>query len=56
MTLKELEKMKTAETIKLDAMIAIRKLLDEAQRAYKAAGGEDDWEDVEAEIKEKVFE
>jgi len=56
MTLKDLQAMKTAENVKLDAMIAIREILDKAKSDYKKAGGEADWSEVEDEIREKVFE
>lgn len=56
MTLKDLQAMKTAENIKLDAMIAIREILDKAERDYKKAGGTDEWSEAEAEIIEKVTE
>jgi hypothetical protein len=56
MTLKDLQTMKNAENVKLDTMIKIREILDAAKKEYAKAGGEDDWEEVETEIKEKVFE
>lgn len=56
MTLKDLQAMKTAENVKLDAMIKIREILDAAEKDYKKAGGDSDWADVEDEIKERVFE
>lgn len=55
MTLKDLQAMKTAENIKLDAMIAIREILDKAKADYKKAGGSDDWSEVEEQIQEAVF-
>ena len=55
MTLKDLQAMKTAENVKLDAMIKIREILDAARKEYKAAGGEEDWSEIETEIQEKVF-
>jgi uncharacterized protein YaaN involved in tellurite resistance len=56
MTLKELEAMKAAETTVFDAMIEIRRILDKAKADYKKAGGEREWDEVEEEIKERVFE
>ena len=56
MTLKELEQMKAAENVALDAMIEIRRILDKAKADYKKAVGEREWDEVEEEIKERVFE
>lgn len=56
MTLKELEQMKAAENVALDAMIEIRRILDKAKADYKKAGGEREWDEVEEEIKNRVFE
>ncbi len=57
MTLKDLQAMKTQENVKLDAMIKIREILDAVKKEYKAAGGDtENWDEVETEIKERVFE
>lgn len=47
--------MKTAENVKLDAMIRIREILDAAEKEYKKAGGMTEWTEVETEIQERVF-
>ena len=45
-----------AENVALDAMIEIRRILDKAKADYKKAVGEREWDEVEEEIKERVFE
>lgn len=54
MTLKGLHALKTQETIKLDATIAIRTVLDNAKKDLKQAGSDEDWEEVETWILEQV--
>lgn len=53
MTIKEIQKMQDREAIKFETAKAIRMLLDERAKAYKALGG-DEWSEVESQIIEMV--
>lgn len=56
MTTQEITNRQNRDAMKYELALSIRKLLDDAKKAYKQCGGSWDDDDMESEIQTLVFE